>query len=66
MTKFHEACREVINSSNNDYAKAYAKAGLNMYSHDEISSQALYILSNLSRWSGTLARDTKKILKEFI
>jgi hypothetical protein len=48
----------------NEYAKAYAQAGLSMSSMDYIKVQALYILSNLSGWRGENAKVVKQIMKE--
>lgn len=63
-TQFHNVCWEVINFCPNEYAKAYAKAGLLM-NGSEIPNQALYILSNTSNWRGEVARKTKAKLREY-
>lgn len=64
-SQFHNACREVINFCPNEYAKAYAKAGLHM-NGSEMADQALYILSNLTHWRGDIARKTKAKLREYV
>jgi len=55
----------------NTYAKAYATAALcNPYTHkrmegDELRTQLLYILNNLTYWRGEEARQTKQTLKKY-
>ena len=60
---FHEACRQVLLHCPNEYAKAYANAGLDLNETREIQTQALYILCNTQHWRGTLARDVKAALR---
>ena len=61
---FNVICRTVlISSKTNEYAKAYAAAGLEMTDREEIRVQALYLLSNLSHWRGPEAKATKDNLK---
>jgi len=45
-------------------AKAYAEAGLGLWTAKEITTQILYILANLSTWRGEQARTTKASLRE--
>lgn len=65
MKEFHDACRTVLRSASDGYAKAYANAGLNMYDREAIRVQCLYILGNLGQWRGDEARATKAIFKKF-
>jgi hypothetical protein len=60
---FHQACDYVIHYCPNEYAKAYANAGLMMNESREIKIQSLYILNNLRHWRGTMARDVKAALR---
>ena len=63
---FNVICRTVlVSSKTNEYAKAYAAAGLGMTNPEEIRVQALYLLSNLSHWRGPEAKATKASLKLF-
>lgn len=56
---FHHACADVIAHASNAYAKAYAHAGLRMWSREEIGIQCLYIRTNLGGWRGEQARRVK-------
>jgi hypothetical protein len=62
---FNEACQRVLMYCKNGYAKAYAKAGLNMTGREEIRVQSLYILENMRYWRGPEASTVREILKEF-
>lgn len=66
---FRDACMAVLNAPLNGHcglvAKAYAKAGLTLQTHEEMRSQSLYILVNLSGWRGTQAKLVKDTLKRF-
>jgi hypothetical protein len=56
---FEECCQAIIAAKGpNDYAKAYARAGLGM-TGEEARVQALYIRSNLATWRGEEARKVK-------
>ena len=51
-----------------DYAKTYAHASVEAYTHygDEgLEHQIPYVLANLQGWRGELARNTKAELKTF-
>jgi len=63
MDKFYRACNLIIKYCPNEYAKAYARAGLTI-GIDDIETQKLYILSNLSHWRGETATEVKSLLKE--
>lgn len=64
MSKFHGACKEVVEKSKDPYARSYAQAGLSLHREDEMRMQALYILTNLGKWRGDDARRVKMVLKE--
>ena len=55
----------------NAYAKTYARAALhNPYTGkemegDELKTQLLYVLNNLTYWRGEEARQAKSLLKKF-
>ena len=59
---YREACITTALHCNNPYAKAYAKAGIDMTGH-EAYVQALYILNNITHWRGELAREVRTTLK---
>lgn len=63
MEKFYAACRMVLKSAKDPYAKAYADAGLGLSGAEEIQVQCLYILNNLASWRGDEARATKEIFR---
>ena len=62
---FHSACALVLRFFSDDYAKAYAKAGMKLDADDADAHEvtALYILSNISHWRGDMARDVRNALK---
>lgn len=60
---FNGCCRAVLADCKDPYAKAYAEAGLDMTDAHEIKVQALYVLSNISRWRGDLAKAVRTELK---
>lgn len=62
---FYAACRTVLRSAKDGYAKAYANAGLGLSDEGAISVQCLYILNNLGDWRGEEARATKLVFKQF-
>lgn len=59
LANFRNACQTVIAESNDEYAKSYAQAGLDMDDDNEVRVQCLYILNNLQHWRGNKARETK-------
>jgi len=71
IQSFHQVCRLVIIAGERGlpgqlilYAARYAKAGLQMTSHDAIACQCDYILNNLSGWRGEEAVSAKRVLRE--
>lgn len=63
MFSFVTACKLVVNFCTDDYAKAYAKAGIAMRSGDEIKMQCLYILNNMGHWRGPVAKQCREVFK---
>jgi len=62
---FRQACNNIMACPKaNGYAKAYAKAGLDLSNADDIKTQALYILSNITAWRGETACATRVALKK--
>jgi hypothetical protein len=61
---FYSACRLVLAYCPDAYAKSYAQAGLQMLEEDEIRTQSLYILNNISRWRGEEAKRVRGVLKQ--
>lgn len=64
MLSFHDCCVQVFEHCPDEYAKAYAKAGLTLHGADEVRVQALYILNNMQHWRGERARSVRARLKE--
>ena len=66
VTAFVECCHAIVAHCPDQYAKAYAKAGIDLVESrqfDALPTQVLYILSNLSYWRGEQARDIRATLK---
>jgi hypothetical protein len=61
--KFYAACRVVLKSAKDPYAKSYASAGLSLFGQRAIEVQCLYILNNLGSWRGEEARATKEVFR---
>ena len=62
MLTFNECCLLILKNKHEkalNYAVGYARAGIGMTGHDA-RFQALYILSNMSRWRGDTARATTR------
>lgn len=57
-------CRMVVSKCKNEYAQAYARAGLEMTGWYEISVQAIYILNNIQHWRGDTARCVRIYMKQ--
>jgi len=47
-----------------NYAVNYARAGLSMAGH-ELKVQCLYVLNNMSRWRGDVAKEVRQTLKDY-
>ena len=63
IKEFQFLCHTVVLAAPDSYAKAYARAGMNMHTEDAMSAQISYILSNLGHWRGEEARATKLAFK---
>ena len=70
---FIEACKIVVRECPDGYAKTYAKAGLNLdreYGQDQLEQaqrvQALYILTNMTKWRSPNATRVRVFLKDFV
>ena len=65
MMTFTECCMAIVKNRHEkalNYAVGYARAGIGMTGHDA-KFQALYILNNMSRWRGDLAKEVRDSLK---
>ena len=62
-TVFHRECRVVWTHCPDGYAKTYARGGLGLFDREAIDTQISYLLTNMGRWRGELARETKEKLK---
>ena len=47
-----------------NYCVNYARAGLSMTGH-ELKVQCLYVLNNMTRWRGDVAKEVRATLKEY-
>lgn len=66
MLTFNECCLLILKNKHEkalNYAVGYARAGVGMTGHDA-RFQALYILSNMSRWRGDTAKQVRESLKK--
>ena len=67
MLTFFEACRIIAAECPNEYAKAYARAGMDLTGdRDAERTQGMYILSNLSHWRSPKATEVRAFLKEYV
>jgi len=65
MLSFDECCAAIMRNRNEkalNYAVGYASAGMGMRGHDA-KVQALYILNNMGRWRGDIAKQVRESLK---
>ena len=63
-----QALADVVANSHEkslNYAVNYADAGRHMTGH-ELYVQVLYVLNNISRWRGELAKSVRGILKQYV
>ena len=64
----HDALRAIVNNANEkslNYAVNYAEYGLSLPEGDELRVQCLYVLNNISRWRGELAKEVRETLKRY-
>ena len=52
------------NEKSLNYAVNYARAGQRMSGH-ELKVQCLYVLNNMSRWRGDVAKEVRQTLKDY-
>jgi len=65
--EIHQTIAEVKRKCNNEYAKSYCGAALDLEMIDkELTTQILYILCNLNCWRGEVARKCKAELKAYL
>ena len=65
MLSFDECCTTIMRNRGEkalNYAVEYARAGIGMKGY-EAKVQALYILNNMSRWRGDIAKQVRESLK---
>lgn len=67
---FLEACKIVVRECPDGYAKGYAREGQNLpYPSSELEHaqqvQAIYILTNMTKWRSPNATRVRMFLKEF-
>ncbi len=63
-----QACKKITENSNEpslNYAVNYALFGMHMVDGEELRVQCLYILNNISRWRGDLAKEVRATLKAY-
>jgi hypothetical protein len=63
MMTYPQVMTAVLYHCPNPYAKAYARAGIQLFDPSDQRTQCLYVLSNLSHWRGDLARQCREALK---
>ena len=69
MEQFHKACKNIVKNKEAkalNYAVDYTKYGLTITDKYEATTQALYILNNISYWRGKTAKETRQMLKDFV
>ena len=69
ISYFHQACRNIVDHQTEkslNWAVNYAKHGLTVTDKHEAQVQAMYIVGNISRWRGPIAKETRSILKNVI
>lgn len=73
MTKWDDLCRDVMKYASDapvgslvKYAAAYARDGIGMVDTEMVSTQAIYILSNIKHCQGPVPKALKARLREFL
>ncbi len=67
LKEFHKACQSIVDNREEkalNWAVNYAKHGLTIQGSYEAKIQALYIISNITRWRGDVAKETRAILRK--
>jgi len=60
---FKIACRVTERECPDDFAKSYARVGIELQDAEAQRVQALYILSNIGSWRGSLANLIREIFQ---
>ncbi|MEM2125022.1 MAG: hypothetical protein QXQ53_01330 [Candidatus Methanosuratincola sp.] len=64
----HEALQAIVNNRHEkavNWAVNYALYGLTLPEGEELRVQCLYVLNNISRWRGELAKEVRATLKKY-
>lgn len=64
----HEALQSIVNNAEEkslNWAVNYAAYGLQLAEGEELRVQCLYVLNNISRWRGELAKEVRQTLKQY-
>jgi hypothetical protein len=64
----HAALRAIVDNANEksfNWAIRYAQHGLSLPESDELRVQCLYILNNITRWRGELAKTVRETLQAY-
>ncbi len=64
-----EACWKVMENAKEpalNYAVNYAKYGATLQQGEELRVQCIYILGNIVRWRGDLAKEVRSALKKYV
>lgn len=62
--EFVSACKSVLVNCNDEYAKSYAKGGIEQcFTQEEMRVQCLYILNNMQYWRGAIAKSVRVDLR---
>lgn len=63
----HKALKVVTASCTDPYARAYAQTAIDMNMRGyELKVQVRYVMSNTQYWRGTIAKETKQILNNYL
>lgn len=68
MLTMRQCCTAILQSAHDkalNYAIGYARHGLTCEGH-EARVQALYILGNITRWRGPMAKQVRESLKHIV
>ena len=63
-----EAMTEIVKNRNEkslNYAVEYARYGMGLPEGEELRVQCLYVLNNISRWRGPVAKEVRETLKAY-
>ena len=66
---FHQACRNIVDNEDCkavNYAVYRAQSGLLERDPKNLKTRALYLISNITHWRGSIANETRSILKNII